>query len=58
LYYNGWLEPDAKSLAIMGENFVTPGMPVEAFIQSEARSPLSFLTKPISDYFDLAMKEK
>jgi HlyD family type I secretion membrane fusion protein len=57
-YYNGWIEPDAKSLAIMGENFVTPGMPVEAFIQSEARSPLSFLTKPISDYFDLAMKEK
>ena len=26
-------------------------MPVEAFIQTEARTPLSYLAKPFTDYF-------
>ena len=34
-----------------------PGMPVEAFIQTEARSPLGYLLKPFMDYFNRAFRE-
>ncbi len=34
-----------------------PGMPVEAFIVSEMRSPLSYLTKPVMEYFYRAFRE-
>ena len=34
-----------------------PGMPVEAYIQTGERTPLSFLTKPLSDYFAKAFRE-
>ncbi|MFC7702849.1 HlyD family type I secretion periplasmic adaptor subunit [Plastorhodobacter daqingensis] len=34
-----------------------PGMPVEAFIQTEARTPLAYLVKPLTDYFDRAFRE-
>jgi len=35
-----------------------PGMPVEAFIQTGARTPLSFLIKPFTDYLGYAFREK
>ena len=34
-----------------------PGMPVEAFIRTDSRSPLSYLIKPFSDYFNRAFRE-
>ena len=34
-----------------------PGMPVEAFIQTEARTPLAYLIKPFADYFTHAFRE-
>lgn len=34
-----------------------PGMPVEAFISTGERTPLSFLLKPLSDYFSRAFRE-
>lgn len=34
-----------------------PGMPVEAFIQTEARTPLAYLLKPFTDYFARAFRE-
>lgn len=34
-----------------------PGMPVEAFLSTEARSPLAYLLKPLADYFAKAMRE-
>ena len=36
---------------------LVPGMPVEAFIRTGERTPLSFLTKPLSDYFAKAFRE-
>lgn len=36
---------------------LTPGMPVEAFIRTGARSPLSYLTHPLTAYFDRAFRE-
>ena len=34
-----------------------PGMPVEAYIRTGARSPLSYLLKPFTDYFSHAFRE-
>lgn len=37
---------------------LVPGMPVETFLQTAPRSPLSFLIKPFTDYLVLAMREE
>ncbi|MEP4198495.1 MAG: HlyD family type I secretion periplasmic adaptor subunit [Aliishimia sp.] len=34
-----------------------PGMPVEAYIRTDDRSPLAYLTKPLLDYFNRAFRE-
>jgi HlyD family secretion protein len=34
-----------------------PGMPVETFIQTGARSPMAYLLKPFTDYFAAAFRE-
>lgn len=34
-----------------------PGMPVETFIRTEDRSPLTYLVKPFTDYFKRAFRE-
>ena len=34
-----------------------PGMPVEAFIRTNDRTPLAYLVKPLSDYFSRAFRE-
>jgi hypothetical protein len=34
-----------------------PGMPVEAFIRTEERSPISYFVKPLADYFNRAFRE-
>lgn len=34
-----------------------PGMPVETFIRTDDRSPLAYLVKPFTDYFNKAFRE-
>src|SRR5690606_17187948 len=34
-----------------------PGMPVEAFLLTQSRSPLAYLIQPFSDYFTRAFRE-
>ena len=34
-----------------------PGMPVEAFIRTDERTPVQFLTRPFTDYFNRAFRE-
>jgi len=34
-----------------------PGMPVEAFVRTQDRSPIEFLIKPLADYFTKAFRE-
>ncbi|KPQ20800.1 MAG: HlyD family secretion protein [Rhodobacteraceae bacterium HLUCCA24] len=36
---------------------LVPGMPVEAFIQTDSRTPVTYLVKPLSDYFAKAFRE-
>jgi HlyD family secretion protein len=47
----------AKELAKLGGNRLKPGMNAEAFIQTGARSPLSYLLKPLTDQFARALRE-
>jgi HlyD family secretion protein len=47
----------ADEIKRLGENKLKPGMMAEAFIQTEARSPLSYLIKPLLDQISHAMRE-
>ncbi|RVT87327.1 HlyD family type I secretion periplasmic adaptor subunit [Rhodobacteraceae bacterium CCMM004] len=40
-----------------GHLVLIPGMPVEAFLRTEDRTPLAFLIKPLADYFTRAFRE-
>ena len=44
-------------LAKLGDNRLKPGMPAEAFIQTDARTPLSFLLKPLADQIAHVFRE-
>jgi len=37
---------------------LTPGMPTEVHLRTGERSPLSYLVKPLSDYFSRALREE
>ena len=47
----------AKELAKLGSNKLKPGMPAEAFIQTQAQSPLTYFLKPLADQFAHAWRE-
>ncbi|MEM8761670.1 MAG: HlyD family type I secretion periplasmic adaptor subunit, partial [Pseudomonadota bacterium] len=34
-----------------------PGMPVEVFIQTGERTPIDYLMRPMTDFFDRALRE-
>jgi len=56
-YYKTEIIVDAKMREKLGNLVLLPGMPVEAFIQTEERSPLNFLIKPFATYFNRAFRE-
>ena len=37
---------------------LTPGMPAEVYLRTGDRSPLSYLVKPLSDYFSRSLREE
>lgn len=41
----------------LGAVTLVPGMPVEAFIRTDERTPVQFLTRPFTDYFNRAFRE-
>ena len=47
----------AAELAKLGSNRLKPGMNAEAFIQTEAHSPMSYLLRPLTDQFARALRE-
>lgn len=51
------VDPDSNILADTGLE-LRPGLPVEAFIEAEARSPLSWLIRPFTDQLNRAMREE
>jgi HlyD family secretion protein len=56
-YYAVRLVISAAELKKLGNNKLKPGMTAEAFIQTGARSPLSYLLKPLIDQFSRAFRE-
>jgi HlyD family secretion protein len=56
-FYEAELVPNVGELEKLGGQTLLPGMPVEAFIKTSDRSPLSYLLKPMVDYFNKAFRE-
>ena len=57
-YYTARITPDSAELARLTEHTLIPGMPVEAFIETSPRTALSYLTKPLTDQFERAFRER
>jgi multidrug efflux pump subunit AcrA (membrane-fusion protein) len=57
-YYTAELSLVAGAEAQLNGQTLVPGMPVEAFIRTDSRSPASFLLKPLADYWTYAMREE
>ena len=56
-FYSVRLMISATELAKLGSNKLKPGMPAEAFIQTEAQSPMTYFLKPLTDQFAHALRE-
>lgn len=56
-YYRGEVSIPADQIAKLGDQNLVPGMPVEVYIQTGNRSALTYLIKPLSDYFVRAFRE-
>jgi HlyD family type I secretion membrane fusion protein len=56
IFYAVELLPKDGELAKLSEEVLLPGMPVETFIKTGDRSPLAYLTKPLTDYFVRAFR--
>jgi HlyD family secretion protein len=57
-YYTARITPDNGDLAQLVDQKLVPGMPVEAFIETSPRTALSYLTKPLTDQFERAFRER
>ncbi|MCF3973033.1 HlyD family type I secretion periplasmic adaptor subunit [Paracoccus salsus] len=56
-YYRAEITIPAEEREKLGELALIPGMPVEVYIQTGERSPMSYLLKPLADYFNRAFRE-
>lgn len=56
-FYRAEIVLEEGEIAKLEGQTLLPGMPVDAFIQTEARTPLAYLIKPFTDYFARAFRE-
>ncbi|SMH40969.1 HlyD family type I secretion periplasmic adaptor subunit [Maritimibacter sp. HL-12] len=49
--------PEAEVARLPGNASLRPGMPVDAYLQTGMRSPLAYLTSPVTAYFRKALRE-
>ncbi|MET0438367.1 MAG: HlyD family type I secretion periplasmic adaptor subunit [Devosia sp.] len=56
-YYLARLRIPEAEIAKVGETLLKPGMPAEVFVQTESRTILSYMIKPLSDQVRHAMRE-
>ncbi len=57
-YYSVKIEVLAEELEKFGNLKLIPGMPAEVFIQTESRSVISYILKPVSDAMERSMREE
>jgi HlyD family secretion protein len=56
-YYRTEIDLDPGEIDKLEGLVLVPGMPVEAFIRTDDRTPLAYLLKPFTDYFTRAFRE-
>lgn len=56
-YYEAVILPDPETLAAMPDVELLPGMPVQVFLRTRDRTPLSYLVRPLALYFERAFRE-
>ena len=56
-YFDAVLAIDPDTLNTQTRQAVIPGMPVTVFLKTDMRTPLTYLIRPISTYFDRAFRE-
>ncbi|MDA5094647.1 HlyD family type I secretion periplasmic adaptor subunit [Aliiroseovarius sp. KMU-50] len=56
-FYEAIVLPDDLAVAELVDLEIIPGMPVEVFLKTDKRTPLSYLVKPLTDYFRRAFRE-
>lgn len=58
VFYIGNVEVDPVELARLGGQALLPGMPVEVFISTDERTPISYIAKPFMDQLNRAFRER
>lgn len=56
-FFGAEIAIDAQALQDLSGLVIVPGMPVDAFLRTDDRTPLSYLLKPFTDYFRTALRE-
>ncbi len=56
-YYSVEIVPDSTQISKLEDQTLLPGMPVQCFIQTGARSPLAYLVEPMARFFHRAFRE-
>lgn len=58
VFYEAVLVPIDGALDDLPELVLRPGMPVEAFLKTRERTPMSYLIQPLTNYFNRAFREE
>ncbi|MGI3183974.1 HlyD family type I secretion periplasmic adaptor subunit [Nioella aestuarii] len=56
-FYEAEIVLNEGEIARLEGETLLPGMPVEAFIRTEDRTPMAYLLRPLADYFNRAFRE-
>ncbi len=56
-FYRAEVIPEENQIERLNGQPLLPGMPVETMIKTDERTPLSYLVKPLTDYFNRAFRE-
>jgi HlyD family secretion protein len=56
-FYSAEILPGPGEVQKLEGRVLLPGMPVEACLRTEDRTPLGYLVKPLADYFNRAFRE-
>lgn len=56
-YYEVRVALDPDEQAKLGDKDLIPGMPVEAFLTTQSRTPLNYVMRPLAAYFDRAFRD-
>lgn len=56
-YFTGEIRISDQAREDLAGLVILPGMPVEAYVETDRRSPVAYLVKPMTDYFTKAFRE-